>query len=159
MPVGMNQLRELSDLIIRNFRAISKSEFNSLLNMQDYDGFKKSSLPESFIGPLLEALRIEPTDVQVELIQVERDLANEIHFHAHADTFVVILGRRERVEKPWKAFAFQRRGGWIMLSAGDKLEIPRNTPHGFTVGIDGRLCLLSVLSPPVASEDHHLVDG
>ncbi len=114
----------------------------------DYHGFMKARLPEDRVD--LTAIRYgqRASDVQVEVVTVNRDLAAEIHAHAHSRAFNVVLGPTEGFDEARGAQVFLK-DRWLDIQSGDRIEFPQGVKHGFTVRPGGILHFLSVQSPPI----------
>ena len=71
---------------------------------------------------------------------------------AHA--YCTILGSEDNVAEPKGAHAFLK-DRWSPVKAGDVVDVPPNTLHGFTVEPNGILYFLSLQSPPIERGDGH----
>ncbi len=149
------------EAVARNVRVQLVSRFSNqekLLNglvMKDYHGFSKARWPEELLN---DALRwtggLTPDDVQVEIVRVQTDLTHEVHHHKTAHAFVIILGAWSNLPNPIHAEGFIG-GQWQSVGAGQEIDIPPGTAHGFRVNGDGDLWFLSVQSPQIERSDGH----
>ena len=131
----------------------------------EYHGFGKARLPDDLLREVLTPHGLTPDEVQVEVVKVERDLSDEVHYHARSVAYVVALGSEDHFsDPPLRGRAFVN-GRWQRFEKGDELTIPPGTPHGFTVwgtgGGRGTLYFLSVQSPPIVGpreeDDYHRI--
>ena len=153
-------LQKIAESILGKLKSASVEEAACLLQMNDYHGFLKARIPEDFLKEILSPYSLTPEQVQIEIVKVDRDLSNEIHYHEGSHAYCVILGESEKVENPKEAKAFVK-DHWFSVNSGDVVSIPPGTPHGFTVGEGGHLIFLSVQSPPIEREgndDYHKVE-
>ena len=146
----MSQLKAGADMIIDRLHAMSDAEVQAWPFI-DYHGFKKARLPEGLVAEVATAAGCKPEELQVEIASVHGDLTHEVHYHRDTTAFVACLGPAEKFPTPQKAQAFIRK--WFDFTVGQTVEIPPNTPHGFTVGEGGVLYFLSIQSPPIVGED------
>ncbi len=152
-------LQKIAESILEKLQNASAEESARLLQMNDYHGFLKAKIPPDFLQEILSPYGLTPHEVQIEIVKVDRDLSNEIHYHESSHAYCVILGEKEKVENPRVAQAFLKNH-WFPVSAGEIVSIPPQTPHGFTVGEGGHLVFLSVQAPPIereGSDDYHKV--
>jgi quercetin dioxygenase-like cupin family protein len=148
MLVKTSQLKQLAIDIVVLFRLSAGEKLLKELTMIDYHGFAKSRLPEEFQKKVLWSYKLTPSEVQIEVIKVTTDLRHEIHYHAEAFAYVVGLGSREHLPEPRGASVYLGHS-WKSFAAGEKLEIPAGTNHGFTVEEGGELWFLSIQTPPI----------
>jgi len=143
----MKRLEKLAHGIIPTMRAHIQN-LNDL-KMVEYHGFQKCSFKDiPAIYSLLRDTGYDTRSLQIEVIKVERDQSNEIHFHKHSDAFVVVLDHGLGFRDPCNARAYIN-GAWKEVLPQDAIPIPRGTRHGFTVDNGGVLWFLSVQSPPI----------
>lgn len=156
-----SHVREVAVLIVREIQGMSAEQFMGMLTFRDYHGFRKATLSENFLRPLLNALDLRPAAFQAEIVEVTRDLRHEVHEHHYAHAYVVCLGANEHVPPPLKAMAYFG-GSWRTINIGAEIDVPPRTPHGFTVSEGGHLIFLSIQSPPIEmpgkSDDYFPVD-
>ncbi|MDB5189176.1 MAG: hypothetical protein JWL82_133 [Parcubacteria group bacterium] len=122
------------------------------LEMVDYHGFSKVRLPEDVVEAVTQMHGKHSTDVQAELVAVHTDLSHEIHLHRNSCAYNVVLGKRDGFPNAKGAKVFLR-DRWLDIRAGDQVEIPHGTTHGFTVKPGGLLYFLSVQTPPIVSTE------
>ena len=143
-----NPLTALSSAIVT---ALRPPRALTLTPWFDYHGFRKARVAAG--------LKI-PEWAQVEFVVVARDLSDELHYHREAHALTTVLGNAEGFPDPRKASAYVG-GTWRPVAAGNVLDIPPGTPHGFTIAPDGYLAFLSVQSPPIerpdGADDYHRV--
>lgn len=97
---------------------------------------------------------------RLKLVWSRGDLTHEKHHHRHASAFVVLLGPEYGFPEPQ---SFQKYVGdqWLPAYAGEKLEIPAGTVHGFTIepGKTGAAYFLTIQTPPIVGsggdDDYH----
>ncbi len=101
---------------------------------------------------------LSENEVQVEVVRVTTDLANELHYHQKAHAHVIVMGSAENVDEPVRAQGYIE-GVWSPVVSSQVIDIPPGTKHGFTVGEQGVLWFLSVQSPPIVDDsgqdDYH----
>ena len=161
MTIQPETLEKIADTILLRLRDADAAESARLLQMNDYHGFLKAKMPEDFLHQILSPLGLTPTDVQIEIVKVDRDLSKEIHYHDESFAYCVCLGGEYRTDDPRNAKAFVG-DHWFPVHAGDVVKIPPKTPHGFTVENDGVLVFLSVQAPPIergGQDDYHKVEN
>ncbi|MBI4836672.1 MAG: radical SAM protein [Candidatus Abawacabacteria bacterium] len=152
---AIQDLPAISDKILHLLQTTNTSQ----LKFVEYHGFQKSRLPNSLLVNILQPLGFTAKDVQVEIVKVERDLKDEIHYHESSHAFICILGNKYHFPQPHKAFAFIN-SKWKMIEENEQWEIPPMTPHGFRVRQNGYACFLSIQTPPIMkadSDDYHKV--
>ena len=152
MQVKPKILQQIADLILQKLRSASFVESKKLLQMSDYHGFLKSSIPKDFLEEILTLYQLSQDEVQIEIVEVKTDLSKEIHYHKESYAYCVCLGEEHQVKNPHNAKAFLN-DKWFSVKAGNIIKIPPNTPHGFTVENGGILTFLSVQAPPVERGD------
>ncbi|MCI0620011.1 hypothetical protein L0Y40_03230 [Candidatus Wolfebacteria bacterium] len=160
MKVSKNILKEIAESTLEKIKNTPKENLSKILNMTDYHGFLKSRLPESFLGNILSPFKLTPEDVQIEVVEVNTDLAHEVHYHQHAFAYCVIMGSDYNIIDARHAKAYLQ-GNWFPVSAGNVLEIPPGTHHGFTIDPGGTLTFLSVQAPPIVGgghDDYHRIN-
>lgn len=145
MRLGNGELRQICERVIAAFRA-DKSLGKSIA-LHDYHGFQKTRIPSRI-------LKSEYDDdlLQAELVEVTADLTHEVHRHAAAHAYCYILGEKEGFPDPTRGFAFMN-DAWKRVQAGDIVDIPPGTAHGFTVTA-GTLHFLSIQSPSIERAGH-----
>lgn len=124
----------------------------------DYHGFAKSYLPENLVSNLLKSFGYNAEQLQIEIVRVNSDLTDQIHYHQFSHAFICVLSQENNFPDPESAFAF-KNNKWQAISENFQLLIPPNTPHGFTVSHSGQLYFLSVQTPPIVNnsfDDYHL---
>lgn len=121
--------------------------------MVDYHGFLKSRLPEEFLASVLDPFNLTADDVQIEVVEVTKDLSHEVHYHEAAYAYCVGMGEKYHVAPPQKAKAFLN-DHWFSFNDGDSVEIPQRVKHGFTIEEGGILNFLSVQAPPIVGHGH-----
>lgn len=159
MSTDLGTLQRVAESILTKLKTASSEESARLLQMNDYHGFLKSRLPKDFLRDVLTPFNLTPAQVQIEIVKVDRDLSNEIHYHEGSVAYCVCLGEEYRIENPRGAKAFLK-DAWFPVHAGDVVAIPAGTPHGFTVDEGGVLIFLSVQAPPIerdGNDDYHKV--
>lgn len=146
----LQQMRAVRDSLLAHIRSLKPGELLSLVTMKDYHGFSKSRFPEELLTTILAPFGLSPQEVQAELVSIEGDLRHEVHVHHEAHAAVVMLGAKEHLPEPVDAEAYLA-DGWIAVVAGQEIDIPAETDHGFT----GRGYFLSVQAPPIEREGGH----
>ncbi len=159
MNFDLSLLQQITQDIYRRLLDLSRQDGRQLvemLSMQEYHGFGKARLPESFVAEVLHPYGVRTVDVQAEVIRVSTDLSKEIHFHKESTACVIILGREVYLDDPKSALAYVR-DHWAEVCAQEEILIPRGTAHGFTVDVEqgGILYFLSVQAPPIVRDDGH----
>lgn len=157
MTIPQHTLEAVGNDILRELRNLPAEQVKSLISMSDYHGFWKSRLPVSFLRKVLTPYQLDPADAQIEIVMVDSDLTNEVHYHQVAHAVIFALGQHEGLDEAKAAMAYEG-GAWRPIASGEMLDIPPGTPHGFTVGEDGELWFLSVQAPPIVGEhvdDYH----
>lgn len=136
-------------------------ESERLLQMSDYHGFLKARMPQDFLEEILSPYQLTEWDVQIEIVKVDTDLSNEIHYHEGSYAYIVCLGQEYKTEDPKLASAYLK-DTWTPIQAGDVIRIAPTTAHGFTVEEGGVLVFLSVQAPPIerdGNDDYHRVSA
>ena len=154
-------LKNIAAEILNYFRTSSSQAVQALLRFEDYHGFQKSRLPDTFVRTILKPFGYQPEDLQIEVIWVVSDLRHELHYHKNSFAFLHILGSGDHFNNPKRAFGYNDRA-WISLQAGDEWLIPPKTTHGFTVDPGGVMYFLSIQYPPIvygAVDDYHRVNA
>lgn len=154
MNVTIAELRRIAEVVMDRLRALPEGEAQRILIMTDYHGFAKARFPEPFLYEVVTPLGLDPKNIQMEVVHVGCDLTQEVHEHREATALAVCLGNAEGFLVPTNALAFVI-DHWFSVSAGDTIEIPAGTLHGFTVLEGGTIHFLSVQSPPIVREDGH----
>jgi mannose-6-phosphate isomerase-like protein (cupin superfamily) len=148
MKVNQETLKKIADLVLEKIEQRTKEEVVGILNMANYHGFLKSRLPEEFLTSVLSPFGLTTDDVQVEIVEVTKDLSDEVHYHEHAFAYVICMGEKYHVASPKNAKAFLK-DHWFPVKDSDIVEIPAGTKHGFTIDEGGALTFLSVQAPPI----------
>ncbi|MDB5190360.1 MAG: hypothetical protein JWN49_686 [Parcubacteria group bacterium] len=159
MPITPDTLEQIANRILLKLKAASTLESERLLQMNDYHGFLKARMPQDFLDEILSPYQLTEENVQIEIVKVETDLSNEIHYHENSYAHIVCLGQEYKTEDPKLATAFIENA-WVTVRAGYVIRIPPKTPHGFTVDDGGVLVFLSVQAPPIerdGNDDYHRV--
>ena len=142
-------------LITDDFLAMLGDDMDDLAHSvawANYHDFLKARLPEERVEQVVRRYGKKPSDVQVELVTVNRDLTDKVHKHPNSRAFNVILGATEGFENARGALAYLENR-WFNIRTGDYIEIPQEVRHGFTVEPGGILHFLSVQGPPIVSEN------
>lgn len=151
--IPFEKLRSISKDIIEQLKNIPATDHGKTFAFQDYHGFSKTRLPNNMLEPLLQKHAEKKENLQIEIVGVHADLTDEVHIHRKSDAFVVILGRTTNFAEPFSAQGYMKNE-WQFVDEGQEIEIPRETPHGFTVSANGgNLFFLSIQSPPIVGED------
>jgi mannose-6-phosphate isomerase-like protein (cupin superfamily) len=145
-------LERISAELLQRLR--NEEGFGSSISLSDYHGFQKGRIPEEVMISLTAKYGTTPDDIQAEIVLVESDLSREVHRHSKAHAYCTILGEEEHFDNPNLGYAF-RDNKWFEVDAGDNVDIPPNTAHGFTTRPGGVLYFLSLQSPPIESADGH----
>lgn len=158
MAISYRTLKSVCDDIRTVLRGLSRDAVLDMICMIDYHGFWKTRLPEDFLRSILAPYPLQPSELQIEIVKVDRDLTGEIHYHTHAHAVIYTLGEAEGVEDAARALAY---GGdaWRQIQSGEEVNVPPGTAHGFSVEPGGTLWFLSVQAPPIVghqeSDDYH----
>lgn len=145
-------LQKITEEILDLFR--SDPDFKSKIPLKDYHGFEKGRIPSGVLYDIASKYNVTPEELQAELVKVTQDLSDEIHSHHNSRAYCILLGEREGLEAPREGFAFLVNK-WSSVSAGETIDIPPETAHGFTVKPGGVLYFLSVQTPPIEDEHGH----
>ena len=159
MIIAPDTLQQIADSILVKLSTASQEEADRLLQMNDYHGFLKAKIPEDFLEEVLSPFQLTTRDVQIEIVKVDTDLSNEIHYHQDSYAYCVVMGDEYKVENPRGAKGYLN-DSWMPVNKGDVVKIPPKTHHGFTVEPGGILIFLSVQAPPIEREgndDYHKV--
>lgn len=149
----MSRLRAMAQEIVGRLHNIPALDHGKIFHFEDYHGFSKTRLPEDFYSKVLALHGETPENMQIEIVGVHADLTDEVHVHEKSDAFIIVLGLQTNFAKPFNAQAYIG-GQWQFVEEGMEIEIPRGTPHGFTVALNGgALFFLSIQSPPIVGED------
>jgi mannose-6-phosphate isomerase-like protein (cupin superfamily) len=148
---SFEKLRGISTDILDKLKKTPAEEHSRLLSFQDYHGFSKTRLPDDVLEEVLSGAGLTNEQLQVEIVGVNSDLTHEVHLHKESDAYVIVLGRGTNFEGPKNAKQFQG-GKWIEVSENQEIQIPKGTPHGFTVEDGGVLYFLSLQLPPIVDE-------
>lgn len=151
-PENFARLRSMANEIVKRLHTIPALDHGKIFQFQDYHGFSKTRLPEDFLQKVLALHGETKENMQIEIVGVHADLTNEVHKHENSDAFVVILGLHTNFAEPFNAQAY-KNNHWEFVTEGQEIEIPRGTPHGFTVAVNaGSLFFLSIQTPPIVDE-------
>jgi mannose-6-phosphate isomerase-like protein (cupin superfamily) len=160
MMIPYRTLKNIGADILRVLQCMSPEAVSGVLTMVDYHGFWKSRLPHNLLQPVLGPYRLQPHELQIEIVKVDTDLTAEVHYHEFAHAVIYALGEGQGFDAASRALAFQE-GEWRRIQSGAEIDIPPGTPHGFTVERGGVLWFLSVQAPPIVShvgaDDYHHV--
>jgi hypothetical protein len=86
-------LRTIRDIAHDIKAALQKvPDRSALLQFSDYHGFLKASLPASLTSDALRDRLHDDSAVQIDIVKVETDQKQEIHFHRHASAYIIVLG-------------------------------------------------------------------
>jgi len=160
MNIEADTLKQIANSVISKLKSVSEDELKDILQINDYHGFLKSRISESFLMEVFSPSQLTSRDVQIEIVKVETDLSKEIHFHENSYAYVICLGKEHNLEDPRNAKAFLKNS-WFPVRVGDVIKIPPKTLHGFTVENGGILTFLSVQAPPIEQfgiDDYHKID-
>ncbi len=106
---------------------------------------------------LLKPFGYEPNQLQIEIVQVNQDLSDQVHYHQFSHAFIYVLSNENNFPDPINALAYTN-DQWESISKHYHSLISPNTPHGFTVKQNGLLYFLSVQTPPIVHDgfdDYH----
>lgn len=120
---------------------------------QNYHDFEKYLVPEDMYFQLTRSLGYPSKQLQVEIVKVDKDLTNQVHYHKHADAYIYILGSNQGFPNAAQAFRYKDTH-WQQIHSDQKFIIPHGEPHGFTVTTNGILYFLSIQTPPISSEEY-----
>jgi len=152
LDLDIIRLKRVSSEVVVKLRSLLKEEVAQMLTMSEYHGFRKCPLSKKFIGEIIRFHDFDIDNIQLEIVHVDRDLRHEIHLHKKANAVAVCLDTADGFPGPRLARMFFH-DRWLEVHAGDVIEIPARTPHGFTVSTGGRLFFLSAQSPPIVGID------
>ena len=133
--------------------ALRTKELGEDLVWKDYHGFTKARLPKELFESIAQKCGVNADEYQAEIVEVKQDLSHEVHLHRHARAYCVALGEDEDFKNPENAFAYLSNE-WAKVRQGKVIDIPPNTPHGFTIGPGGNLVFLSIQTPPIEHAEH-----
>lgn len=149
---NFGRLRSMAKEILARLHDVPALDHAKIFQFQDYHGFSKTRLPDDFLNKVLALCGETKDNMQIEIVGVHADLTNEVHKHENSDAFVVVLGKHENFSEPFNAQTY-KNNHWEFVSEGQEIEIPRGTPHGFTVAMNGgNLFFLSIQTPPIVDE-------
>ncbi len=158
--ISLGTLKAISEDMVFWMQSLEPGKLLKTILLKDYHGFAKARIPYNIVAKILAPHGITPEDVQAELVAVFTDLSQETHLHKEARAFVIILGDAEHVSMPHDAYGFVGDLGWCKVAAGQRFDVPPNTPHTFTVRPGGVLYFLSVQTPPIergGGDDYFLI--
>lgn len=91
--------------------------------------------------------------MSVEIIKAFDDMSDHLHYHAHSDAVITLLGADHGYDEPIGCTAFYKDVSFPAL-AGITIQVPRRTVHSFSGGRTP-VTFLSVQSNKI-DEDYHL---
>ncbi len=105
--------------------------------MSDFGGyFRLEEQPETMVSPLVKRRLISGENAMLLRIDLQRGASVETHQHPHEQISYILSGRVE----------FDLAGYKQIMTAGDVVCVPGNTPHALTVLED--TVILEIFSPP-----------
>ncbi len=154
-PITPSTLRMAAWAIQRALRTMDIIDVWAMVcAMHKYHEHWKFRFPTEFLAQFDVLKDVDLTKIQAELVLVNNDLPGKIHYHEDSDAFVICLGVAEHLSDPRQALALNRGRYWESVRAGDGIEIPKLTIHGFTTHQGGVLYFLSLQSPPISGEGY-----
>lgn len=153
IAVGREALHKLTEQVIADIR---KHGIYSLFEeLAGYHDFRKSRLKPGLLEKYLSPLGVTSKDVQIEFAAVLMDLQHQVHIHREAYAVATPLGLGEELPSPRNAYYYLSTQGedWLPLAAGNKLDVPPGTKHGFALEPDGICYFLTIQSPPTDRHD------
>ncbi len=146
-------LEIIANQVLEKFSSELGPQIIKDLTFIDYHGFGKSRLTEDFLNALLNSLNYNAKELQVEIVRVESDLTDQVHYHQFSNAFICVLSARNNFPDPIGALTYQN-DDWIEIDQDYSLLIPRNTLHGFSVKPNGMFYFLSIQTPPISGDNH-----
>ena len=147
------RLNALGQELSRQLSTESSDSTASAPEFVDYHGFRKSTLASPEIHAVAARHGFGPSDVQIELVRLERSMPREAHYHEITHAHVVILDGPS-FRNPDRAWIYVG-SGWSPAAGGTSLDIPPHVVHGFYLESEtGALDFLSIQSPPLVRGDH-----
>lgn len=158
--VSLLLIKQITHDILDLFRVYP--QYRDKIVIKDYHGFSKGRISLIDLRVITQKYDTNPEIIQAEYVFVSKDLSDEVHRHLNAHAYCIVLGEEEYMDNPKHAQAFLN-DHWFSIDAGDVVDIPPNTAHGFTIGDGGILHFLSVQTPPIESlegeDDYILVNN
>ncbi len=92
--------------------------------------------------------------VEVSLVRIIAEGQYPQHVHKKSDAYFIVTAGEA---------VFLSGAERTMMRQGDRVDIPRGTPHGFEIAAGTTLEFISIQSPPIkdehsGEEDFHLID-
>lgn len=92
--------------------------------------------------------------MSIEIIKAFDDMSEHLHYHAHADAVITVLGADEGYDDPRGCSVYYKSRQPFPAVAGITLQVPRGTMHSFSGGTTP-IAFLSVQSSKI-DEDYHV---
>lgn len=139
---------------------LTRPNFSNRLTWKDYHGFLKARIPQQDFVAIAHQHHFDAEAYQAEIVEVKKDLSDEVHLHRNSRAFCIVLGQHHGFHEARKAFTYLN-DQWNPVKAGDVIDILAGTPHGFTIQPGGELFFLSIQTPPiegVSGDDYEKVE-
>jgi mannose-6-phosphate isomerase-like protein (cupin superfamily) len=93
-------------------------------------------------------------DVEVSLVRISKEGPHPQHIHYNSDAHLVITSGRA---------IFLSGTTRTEMKTGDRIDVPREMPHGFEIPVGSHIVFVSLQSPPIkdehtGEEDFYIVD-
>lgn len=131
---------------------ITDEQINSWLSEENLSQRTKRSFQGFEIIDSLDG-RVDPK-VEISLVRLLKEGQYPQHVHNSSDAYFIVASGTA---------IFLSGLNKTQMKAGDRMDIPRGTPHGFEIPPGGILEFISLQSPPIkdehtGEEDFHLID-
>lgn len=142
----------LEDNKFETWRSISNETIDSWVSQENLENrnkrvFQGFEITDSIDGGL-------DSNTEVSLVKITAKDQYPQHIHKNSDAyFIIVAGEAVFLSADTKK----------VVRVGDRIDIPKGTPHGFDFDDKGILEFVSIQSPPIRnkddnSEDLHLFD-
>lgn len=166
--IDLDQMKTLAYSLKSSFKEwlITKNyeELMSELTYVNYHNFSKSRLPFYWYQDLLNVMNLTTDDVLVEIVKVDGNHNDELHYHKISHALCIILGPQTGFNNCYSATIIKDSD---IITSEEDLEVyfPSFCKHTFNVANSkkmGSLYFLSIQSPPLLTktkDDFYLVVG
>lgn len=114
--------------------------------------WERVEIDKSHFAAIVDPLLL--TQMSIEIIKAFDDMSEHVHYHAHSDAVITVLGAPEGFDNPIGCKIFFNSHEPFPASQGITLQVPRGTTHSFSGGTTP-IVFLSVQSSKI-DEDYHL---
>ncbi len=98
--INTADLQLIANQIVNKFSSEYGPQIIKELTFIDYHGFAKSRLNEDLLNSLLNSLHYDTKVLQAEIIRVESDLTDQVHYHQFSHAFICVLSARNNFHRP-----------------------------------------------------------